>query len=170
MRRIGHCRGFGIQSPTDFMFVREVVNEHWPYYAYTETGKDDNWLRKKMGQLYMRLANYMQPAAIADMLGYEEYLHAGCRKANISTLHPSPSTLHPAPSTMLLVPADENITQMMACCNTSSMMVIEDIGHHTKVWQRVIEDNRATVTFDLYYCGIAFFNDKRHKQNYIVNF
>ena len=65
MRRIGHCRGFGIQSPTDFMFVREVVNEHWPYYAYTETGKDDNWLRKKMGQRAYETVRYTWNAANA---------------------------------------------------------------------------------------------------------
>jgi len=34
----------------------------------------------------------------------------------------------------------------------------------------VTQDKRTGVTFDLYYCGIVFFNKKRFKQNYIVNF
>lgn len=33
----------------------------------------------------------------------------------------------------------------------------------------MMNDSRTGVTFDLYYCGILFF-DKRIKQNYIVNF
>ena len=32
--RIGHCRGFGVQSPWAYRMVRYVINEHWPYYAY----------------------------------------------------------------------------------------------------------------------------------------
>ena len=57
LRRISHCRGFGIQSPTDYRFVRYVVNEHWPYYAYESLGQNDDWLRRKLGLLYFRLAN-----------------------------------------------------------------------------------------------------------------
>ena len=34
IRRIRHCRGFGIQSPTDYRFVRNVINENYPYHAY----------------------------------------------------------------------------------------------------------------------------------------
>ena len=34
LRRIHRSGGFGIQSPKDYAFVRYVVNEHWPYYAY----------------------------------------------------------------------------------------------------------------------------------------
>jgi hypothetical protein len=34
----------------------------------------------------------------------------------------------------------------------------------------VERDVRTGVTFDLYYCGIVFFDKKRHKMNYKVNF
>ena len=50
LSRIHHCRGFGIQSPTDYAFVRYVVNEHWPYYAYDQLTAD-SWLNKKLGRL-----------------------------------------------------------------------------------------------------------------------
>ena len=39
--RIHRCGGFGIQSPTDYSFVRYVINEHWPYYAYDSLTDDD---------------------------------------------------------------------------------------------------------------------------------
>ena len=56
--------------------------------------------------------------------------------------------------------------------NTRTLLVIEGIGHDTAakaLWQKLLNDNRTGITFDLYYCGIVFF-DKRYKQNYIVNF
>ena len=75
-----HCRGFGIQSPTDYWMVRYVINEHWPYYPYATIGQGDDWLRKKKGRLYFRLANWRQPRVITSR-DYREYLQAGCRKA-----------------------------------------------------------------------------------------
>lgn len=60
LSRIHHSWGFGIQSPTDYAFVRYVVNEHWPYYAY-ENLLDDDWMQQKLGRLYFRLANWRQP-------------------------------------------------------------------------------------------------------------
>ena len=62
--RIGHCRGFGIQSPSDYWLVRYVINEHWPYYQYEFLGHDDDWLTRKLGRLCFRIANWRQPAVI----------------------------------------------------------------------------------------------------------
>ena len=42
LKRIGHCRGFGVQSPTDYWLVRYVINEHWPYYQYASLGEVTN--------------------------------------------------------------------------------------------------------------------------------
>ena len=53
-----------------------------------------------------------------------------------------------------------------------TMLIIEGIGYDATakaIWQKLVNDSRVGITFDLYYCGIAFF-DKRFKQNYIVNF
>jgi hypothetical protein len=162
--RVWHCRGFGIQSPTDFRFVNDVVNEHWPYYAYSELGKDDGWLRKKLGRLYMRLANYAQPETIADMIGYADYLRAGCRNSSIVS---HPATTHPQ---MILAAASPDTTRLLDFCDAKTMMVIENIEHNRTMWKDTINDDRVAIAFDLYYCGILFFDHKRAKQTYIVNF
>ena len=39
LSRINHCRGFGVQSPSAYAFIRYVVNEHYPYYAYEDLRK-----------------------------------------------------------------------------------------------------------------------------------
>ena len=166
LRRIRHCQGFGIQSPTDFSFVRDVVNEQRPYYAYSEVGRGDDWLRRKLGQLYFRLANYMQPIVIADTIGYADYLSAGCSKAIITH-----QFLPPAPEpTLAIVRADNVSPALLSLCKDKTMLVVEGIATHRQMWQTVKQWPAATITFDLYYCGIATFNPARTKQHYIVNF
>jgi len=141
-----------------------VVNEHWPYYAYAELGKGDDWLRQKLGRLYFRLANYLQPAVISDLLGYQDYLTAGCRKAAIQTQCNSAANL-------TLAPGDINASQLQSDNRSEyQVLVVQDIWKHPTNWKTILADSRATITYDLYYCGIAFFNPQRTKQHYIVNF
>lgn len=52
----------------------------------------------------------------------------------------------------------------------SSVLVIDKIYRDMDFWHEVEKDSRTSVTFDLYYCGIVFFDMKRHKMNYKVNF
>ena len=163
LRRINHCRGFGIQSPADYAFVRYVINEHWPYYQYDELGAGDDWLRRKLGRLYLRLANHVQPDVIADLAGYADYLHAGCHKAEIIT-HCS---LQPS---LIIARPDDVSPDLLSHCGEKTMLVVEDIGHHHQQWLAITQHAAATVTFDLYYCGIATFNPQRAKQHYTVNF
>ena len=167
LKRIRHCRGFGIQSPTDYSFVRDVVNEQRPYYAYSEVGLTDDWLRSKLGRLYLRLANYVQPDVIADLAGYTDYLSAGCRKAAITKSLSNDFGNSPA---LVVVPVDDINPALLSHCGDKTLLVVEDIGTHHRQWQTVVKWPAATVTFDLYYCGIATFNPQRAKQHYIVNF
>ena len=37
-------------------------------------------------------------------------------------------------------------------------------------WADIVNNMPNVVTFDLYYCGLIFFDKKRYKQNYIINF
>ena len=82
LSRIHRVWGFGIQSPTDYAFVRYVVNEHWPYYAYEEL-TDKDWLTEKLGRLYFRLANWRQPRVMQEDR-YQRYWQAGCRKTRFT--------------------------------------------------------------------------------------
>ena len=54
--------------------------------------------------------------------------------------------------------------------DSRSVLVIEGICRDWDFWHEVERDVRTGVTFDLYYCGIVFFDKKRHKMNYKVNF
>ena len=162
MRRWNHCRGFGIQSPTDYRFVRYVINESWPYYAYATLHPQDHWLSRKLGQLYLRLANELQPHTVVDAVGVSDYLHAGCRGASIVE--------RPEDFDLAIVPVQYDYRPLLSHAHDGSMLVVQDIYNDRSRWKQIQADSRFTVTFDLYYCGIAVIDQRRSPNNYIVNF
>ena len=167
LSRIHHCRGFGIQSPTDYAFVRYVVNEHWPYYAYDELHEDD-WLREKLGQLYLRLANWRQPSMILSD-DYQRWFQAGCKKTQcfpLSTFH-SPLTIELA---HISIDQWDDFIELLPHCDQQTVLVVEDIWRNPQRWQQIARHTQTGTTFDLYYCGIVFFDTNRYKHNYIINF
>ena len=166
-KRICHCRGFGIQSPTDYRFVRYVINEHWPYYAYETIGKNDKWEKRKLGKLYFRLANHLTPATIINMVGAEEYLRAALPKVKLLS---GDNTDEKEKVELALVPIQINYQQLFDWCGEKSVVVFQNIYEQPELWHCIEYDQRTVVTFDLYYCGIVFFDRKCSPQNYIVNF
>ncbi|MBQ6379335.1 MAG: hypothetical protein IJJ56_11180 [Prevotella sp.] len=162
LSRIGHCRGFGIQSPTDYWLVRYVINEHWPYYQYDALGKDDDWLTRKLGRLYFRLANWRQPSVIQSN-GYKAYLEAGCRRASFGDNTDSIELMR------ISLPSDA-VEPIYDKVDDRSVLIVEGIRGEKERWRRIVEDERTVVTFDLYYCGIVLFDKTRFKKHYIINF
>ena len=162
LRRVGHCRGFGIQSPSDYWLVRYVINEHWPYYQYETLGQNDDWLTRKLGRLFFRIANWRQPAVI-ESNAYREYLQAGCRKA----VWGESSEL-----VVLSLEGDwrSRLSYIYNKVSADSVLVVTGLSKARDVWREIVNDERAVLTFDLYYCGIVLFDKKRDKKNYIVNF
>ena len=162
--RLFNSRGFGIQSPTDYSFVRYVINEHWPYYAYQQLDElTDDWLTRKMGRLYFRLANWRQPFMIQKD-EYEPYWKAGCRRV---LLVDNPDKVELARIDI----HDRNLlTTIFNKVDSLSVVVIESIYQNWELWREIEHDHRTGTTYDLYYCGIVFFDLERHKKNYKVNF
>ena len=57
--------------------------------------------------------------------------------------------------------------------DNKSMMIVENIYNgkdERAFWKAVINDDRTGITFDLFECGIIFFDKSRYKKNYIINF
>lgn len=162
LRRIGHCRGFGIQSPTDYWMVRYVINEHWPYYQYETLGPNDDWLTRKMGRLCFRLANWLQPTVV-ESSDYRDYLQAGCRKTTFGDS-----------SELMVMPLEKSSQDRLSYIynkvSPQSVLVVTGISKARKLWRQIVDDERTGITFDLYYCGIVMFDKKRSKKNYIINF
>ena len=164
LSRIHKCQGFGIQSPTDFDFVRTVVNEHSPYYAYDEIETAD-WFQRHLGQLYLRIANWRQPTTILTN-GYQRWFQAGCRSAHIlSDL--DDETLQLA---HIEIEQCAQLEQLYTHCQQESVIIVEGIHRDWNAWHAIEKDVRVGTTFDLYYCGIVFFDVQRYKHLYRINF
>lgn len=190
LRRSRHSRGFGVQSPWAYRFIRYVVNEHYPYYSYSDL--EDKWKEygkkeRKLCRLYFRISNYLQsPLAIdysdsCDM--FADYVRSGCKRTKIVNLSPQSSSdidatlssLESIPFFRLVLQGDyrKMLEKAVGKANDKSLFVIEGINKskETKAfWKEIVSSEQFPTTFDLYYCGIIFFDQKRYKENYIVNF
>ncbi|WP_293526375.1 hypothetical protein [Prevotella sp.] len=184
LRRIKYCRGFGVQSPSAYRFIRYVINEHYPYYAYDELRKElprlDSLTRKRM-ELYFRVANFRQASLWLDFCERNDviatYVGRGCHATQVHRITDLQQTT-----------ADDRIEVLRICPSAGcealleaalqqtddrTLFIIEDIGYNDtakRMWQKLLDSDLTSVSYDLYYLGIAFFDRKRYKNNYIVNF
>ena len=172
--RIHKCLGFGIQSPTDYDFVRTVVNEYDAYYAYDEL-QTNNWMQQKLGELYFRVTNWRQPATILTN-DYQPWFQAGCRSARLIPLNCKLSTVNCKLSTinidlaLIEIEQHQQLELLYAHCNQQSVIIVEGIWRDWQTWHAIEHDTRTGTTFDLYYCGIVFCDTQRYKHNYRINF
>ena len=63
INRKRHNGGYGVQSPSSFFFVTQVLKERLPYYAYPTLDKvvGGNKARKRHFRELFRVTNYLQP-------------------------------------------------------------------------------------------------------------
>lgn len=164
-KRIRHCAGFGVQSPTDYAFVREVIYERWPYAQYAELEAhygDTSSFLLKLSQLLLRVSNYAQASQIG-VIGtlppvMEAHLKAGCRKSEIVTVKGQKSkdkgrgegTLDFSPSSLDIFP----------------LLIATELNDQ---WQEYISQEHI-ISYDLYYLGIAFYDEKRYTEGHVINF
>ena len=181
IHRMGYSRGFGVQSPSAYSFIRYVLTEHYPYYAYDELKmrfKSFDHATKKKGRLYFRLANYAQASHWFDYhlaeQPYAAYVHEGCRKTVFQAI--DGKTIPNAFRIARLSMTEDYQAVYEALCKVAtddSILILEGINDNkdTKAfWKRVQESQKATRTYDLFLCGIIVFDKSKHKHHYIVNF
>lgn len=178
--RAKYCRGFGIQSPWAYRFVRYVINEHWPYYAYDDLRRQYPRLplrERKLCELYLRIANHLQ-AAEAELLGdvseaARAYLRAGCRQMRLLPVRGAETGAFSLAIIAFGRDMEREAFALAGRAVDTSVLIIEGIYKNAEArrsWSRIIQDERVRVSFDLYYCGLLFFDKKKHKCNYKINF
>ena len=189
-----HHAGFGIQSPSAFSLVTDVVYEKHPYYAYdtleklqrekAETdGLDEG--REEVNRLLFRLVNYLQPhtiveAGIPSASGlYLQAAHRAASYQRVSCLEELPPD--GSGNIDFLYFNDYRNPEQTATdfrlflprATTSSVCVLNGIGYTRsmrKLWKALPADAHVRVTFDLYDVGLLFFDPTKAKQHHIVCF
>ena len=191
LRRAQYSRGFGVQSPWAYKFIRYVVNEHYPYYKYAQLKQQVYGINKrvrKLCRLYFRIANFQQPHSFIDYLPfsscYKIYTLAGAKKTLYQLI--SQDTTPESYTRILAEVGDNSIVRVSLRCNyrefidkaidllpSTSVLILEHIKRNKETeayWKSLVVDDRTGITFDLYYCGLIFLNKTMIKQDYIVNF
>lgn len=193
LRRFAYCRGFGIQSPSVYRFVRYVINEHYPYYAYSELSSLHRSLSPvqiKLLRLYFRISNAQQSSLWVDFdnrmvetfkIARHDYITRGCGRTRVVSF--SSTDLLKDYSNLPIVRLNAELLDidtlrayyqfLLPRLSEHSLLIIEGV-HATKdtrcFWRELVADERTGITFDLYYCGLVFFDKVRHRCNYIINF
>ena len=183
-RRCLHSRGFGVQSPSAYWFIRYVINEHYPYYAYSELEQSMIEMcgdRRKFLELYFRLSNFCQASNWLDFCCDSDacqcYVNAACSKTKFvnSACVDDLDAIRQIGVARISASGESRkyYDDIISCANIKTVLVIEDINCNSEAkrfWQQVVDDERTGVTFDLYFCGIVFFDLDKFKCNYVVNF
>ena len=186
LRRSRHSRGFGVQSPWAYRFIRYVVNEHYPYYAYDDLSRLYEGYPKqiqKLCRLYFRIANFWQAEQALDYSAasetdiirlYGTFMKRGCNKLEVVPVRHA-ADFSSVRLMRLSVEGDyrQVFEKAVSLANASTMIIVEQIKRDKEsrtFWKLIVDDPRCITTFDLYYCGIIFFDKKRYKENYVVNF
>ena len=167
LRRIRHRCGYGVHSPFAFGFLMQVVYERNAFYAFQELDRSLAWwqrfrVRRTLHMLF-RLANYVRPQRIIVPHSplVARYMQAACPNVRTDDLENelSPVLMY------LQKPLDESYTPLRHM-GVNDVLVLDNLPRH-RAWFAALP---ATVTFDLYDIGIAFFNPKLNEQHYIINF
>lgn len=187
LKRFRHRKGYGVHSPFAFNFLTSVVYEHGEYYVYRElderfgkNGRGINSHEMKCRKFLFRLANYVHPEIIG-LYGtvpsdVSAYLASGCCSATVVTERQN--LMREADSAKLLyiaeyvVPSEweEIVGQPMSALSVAVICGIHDSKKASQAWENVKRLAQVGVTFDLYDYGILFYDLKKQKQHYIVNF
>ena len=186
--RATKCQGFGIQSPWAFRFARNVINEHALYHVYGDMKKAFPYATKlehKLGKLYFRVANFIQPTCWCIVGEGEEwiepYVKAGCKTTRIvvaKTLKELFSCELTNEENVVLLVQDFNVDNSLlknaiALLSEKSVVMMPHIYKNTlskSLWEFIVNDTKGQECFDLYYCGMAFLDKKRHPHYYKINF
>ena len=146
-------------------------------------------MRRKLGQFYLRLANYVQPAMVMSLYftDYESehskaYFQAGCATLRFVGVQPSEGveevskSLRKKDRRNIIVHVNSlnvdvgQIKKLVGSLHDGDFMVLDNMNAARHLWDETATSLENIVTFDMYYCGLIYIDSKRYKQNYIINF
>lgn len=188
-RRFRHRCGYGVHSPFAFALITGVVYERGEYYAYRplhalrQGGAGE--LRERDDRLMLRLANAFSPRravvwgrSTGLTLRYLQAGCAGCRYCHVSDGDFGTLSALPADGVGLLYVDDAAAWPRVweACLPhvaEGALFVVRGIRRDRVAlaeWRRLTADSRVRVTFDLHDFGLACFERRLNKEDYIVNY
>ncbi len=190
VKRFRHRRGWSVQSPFAFRFIKEVLfaNPKHPAYAtlahIRRAHGINSWAR--YDRLLLRLAAFAQPKT-AVIFGQNaavvsQYVKAGHSSAEVfdeteDIGHMLTQMAHLSHIDYAYIDADQHAAAFAEAAirkaHAGSVIIIRHINrtpYMKQLWQCLEEDPRTVVTFDLYYLGIVLFRQGLSKEAHKVCF
>ena len=181
LMRCRYSRGFSIQSPSAYSFVCNVINNHHDYCCYDELQEkmsNHPKIFRKLGMLFCRLAYYWQPQyVVMGNYDFATYVYAGHSETLVRMIDGYYFADVPS-KTLVIIDIDclddDNLLNELLDSATENLLLVV-IGLYKnkcnrKLWLDMIADERCGVSYDLYSCGIVFFDKSKYKQIYKINF
>ena len=166
--RIRKRKGYGVHSPFAFDLLTNVLYNKEKYYAYAEMDKGLHWWQKgrvrSQRHLAFRLCNYHRPHTMYCE-GLDYALREACQYGSQGMAILPRGTKDVAD----MVFVDGKDEEAMDHVGEGTMLVLKNKDKCRGFWKRIKEDERVTVTFDLYDVGIAFARKDLCRQHYVVN-
>lgn len=168
LKRVRHRKGYGVHSPFAFDFITNVIYNNERYYAYNYLDSKLRWWQygreKSIVHLAFRLSNYRCPRTLYCN-GLPSILMEACCKGSRSVN--IVGDVSSGPADMVFVGCSDDAA--LDHIGEGTMVVLWSLRENAKFWQRIKDDERVTVTFDLYDVGIAFARADLNRQHYINN-
>ena len=148
INRKRHNGGYGIQSPSSFFFVTQVLKERLPYYAYPTLDKlvGGNRRRRRHFRELFRITNYHRPTSC---------ISAGCSIAACTMLLARPSVEHYAIAPVGMTDGHQTLLGEMGCHIAHSteqlQAIMKKVGEIGMLYVNATDDAHAIVRAALPY-------------------
>lgn len=195
-RRFRHRKGYGVHSPSDFFLITSVIYEDMPFYAYDKLAnasslKEFPHYREKVNRLLFRLVNHFRPSTLVevgagngDAMRYMRAARATMASVSLRGVDKDKMLKRLKSDLSGFKTVDfvhightpyykEAFEAIFPYLGPHSCVLVGDLyasEEREEWWKQLTEDERIRISFDLYDVGILLFEEKRFKQNYIVNF
>lgn len=180
--RISHRKGYGIHSPFAFNLVTGVIYERAQYYAYAELAEKFAAEARDYPQrdlrLLLRLCNDAGPRRgiiiCPENQAIPAYLKKGCTACQFTT-HAAVPQGDAGSIDWAYIGTDADLAdalpRLLTLASDRCVIVIRHIYRTPQTaaaWEQLKSDERVRVTFDLYDYGLAYFESRLNKEDYVI--
>ncbi len=175
MKRHVRAAGFGVQSPSAYRFLTEVLKAKNPSVPFPYMEGGDGPVR--LAGACFRIAFDMKPGTCLNKTHshlVRLYLSAACPNCRMAAENDEKKIKS---ADMIVADArslcsdTEETDKLLSMVPQKGCLVVDRINRNNdcrKWWNRVVADTRTVQTFDLYDIGVVFFNKGRSKENFEV--
>lgn len=174
--RFRYRRGYGVHSPFAFRLIKEVIYERGTYYAYASLAQRHKRLKNARSQRDLRLLFRLANAHLAQrcylVANDEELVKAYLSAARPHMVYATTEEEAKEADLVVLLTHDWEayLHPLLPFATDRTLYIIGSLqGQQRAAWKRLLAEEAARVTFDLYDFGLVFCSTALNRQHYLVN-